>query len=230
MGLLVLWLVLDPLSDMLRVIPRIGGFMRRSPMGRDCVRAVHILAPKSGVGYKVVDKDGRDLWGKTFKVGESVKGSASNFSYLAWACTDLVHGISKPYRYLEVSFRPEDVIDDKLSDNPYFSITQALKVEREIAKDEWSKLTTGMVILRGCKRHYKDGLLNDPAPDSPAVINPGKCEGHFKDGVVHRDKGPAIIYASGWTSYYTFGKFIKGEDKVEYVAHLKEIPAKSIEK
>jgi len=62
----------------------------------------------------------------------------------------------------------------------------------------------------GTERWYKDGLLH--REDGPALINKFGTESWYRDGKYHREDGPAKIYKDGSKFYFLNGKEIKEKD------------------
>jgi hypothetical protein len=58
----------------------------------------------------------------------------------------------------------------------------------------------------GSQRWYKDGNLH--REDGPAIIYPDGTKRWYKDGKRHREDGPAIIYSDGTQRWYKNGKDI----------------------
>jgi hypothetical protein len=174
-------------------------------------RGYQTLVPVKNIGYKIVGANGRDVWRDEFKFGQTIYAKAKDdklyFSPLAPWCTDLTYNLEKPLRYLQVSSLSVRKIENMTNDS--LLIAEALNVDKEFTEEEWKLLSTGRVITTdGCQRCYRNGILNDPSPDKPAVIGMGGHMVHFSNGVVHRDNGPAITYDSGTVSYYKFGELV----------------------
>ena len=58
----------------------------------------------------------------------------------------------------------------------------------------------------GIKFHYKDDILH--REDGPAVIHSTGTVEYWIEGKRHREGGPAIIYADGQLEYWIDGEFI----------------------
>ena len=59
------------------------------------------------------------------------------------------------------------------------------------------------VDFSGITRFFKDGLLH--RLDGPAIISPDRAEYWYKDGKLHREGGPAVILSNGYKEWYKEG-------------------------
>lgn len=72
------------------------------------------------------------------------------------------------------------------------------------------KLSNGRHILSGNKQIYiKDGVKH--RQNGPAEIHPNGYRAWFWKGVKHRRGGPAVIHPDGTSEYWENGKFLKKE-------------------
>ena len=74
----------------------------------------------------------------------------------------------------------------------------------------------------GTKCWYKDGLAH--RDDGPAIIYRDGAQHWYKNGVCHRDYGPASIYCDGSQAWYKEGEEYEpsAHDLMVYKMHEKE--------
>lgn len=75
----------------------------------------------------------------------------------------------------------------------------------------------------GTERWFKDGLLH--REDGPAVIKKNGYKAWYKDGLRHREDGPAMINLDGSNYYYMNDKELKEKDYLEVLnCPIEELP------
>lgn len=62
---------------------------------------------------------------------------------------------------------------------------------------------TGMANILGDKHYFKDGIRH--REDGPAVELVNGDKEYYVDGLLHREDGPAIIWADGYKKYFLNG-------------------------
>jgi len=65
----------------------------------------------------------------------------------------------------------------------------------------------------GTRRHYRNGLLH--REDGPAIIGPGGYQEWYRNGELHREDGPAVIYRDVAQYWYLHGKEVRMEDVLD---------------
>jgi hypothetical protein len=71
--------------------------------------------------------------------------------------------------------------------------------------------TITMVVENGTKYWYRDGLLH--REDGPAIECPSGTKFWYRNGDLHREDGPAVERADGTKFWYRNGQLLKVEDK-----------------
>ena len=81
--------------------------------------------------------------------------------------------------------------------------TNKIRVIRFLSHDNLFKLSTGIFNCYGTVKHYQHGLLHNDK--GPALIYVNGTQVYYVNGKIHRLKGPAIICTDGTTKYYRNG-------------------------
>lgn len=84
------------------------------------------------------------------------------------------------------------------------SVTDKIKIVREITREEFEKLCTGQFEIYHAKRHYYQGQLH--RDDGPAIEYKNGDKYWYKNGQLHRDDGPSIEYSNGFWEWYKNGQ------------------------
>jgi len=75
---------------------------------------------------------------------------------------------------------------------------------KNLAKEEWEKMTASKELANGSKVWYVDGKRH--RTDGPAVERADGDKSWYVDGKRHRTDGPAIEWANGGKSWYVNNK------------------------
>ena len=95
------------------------------------------------------------------------------------------------------------------------------RIEHEAGRPHYSKQHSvqdapGTYEVQGAdtvKRYFKEGMLH--REDGPAVIFKDGTQHWYKHGMLHRDGGPAVEYKNGRRTWYTEGKYVRTLDAGE---------------
>lgn len=83
------------------------------------------------------------------------------------------------------------------------SVTDRIRIVREIPRKEFERICTGMFPLGVAEYHFRNGLMH--RDDGPAHIWRGGSR-WYQNGKFHRDGGPAVELSNGTRYWYQHGK------------------------
>jgi len=67
--------------------------------------------------------------------------------------------------------------------------------------------------MEGNRWHYRNGLLH--REDGPAIICADGDAFWCRNGSLHREDGPAVIYPNGYQAWYLNGEAVRMEDVLD---------------
>lgn len=84
------------------------------------------------------------------------------------------------------------------------SVTNRIRIVREIPREEFEQLCTGVFHLNDVEYHYSRGHLH--REDGPAVTFSNGTKQWFRGGLRHREDGPAVEYVNGAREWHHRGR------------------------
>lgn len=167
----------------------------------------HGFRHMSTIGYKGFDKDLKGFSNFQYKVGETYELTSGQLQL----CRNGFHFCPiKPIdvlKYYNDANSKYAIIEAQgaIIDQYAQAVTDKIKIVEIILKDDLFKLTTGKYdTLYGRQEWYREGVLH--REDGPAIIYESGAQKWYKFGKCHREDGPALILSAGIQEWHKAGE------------------------